>query len=75
MWPGEVVWAQWGVIVIIDMSSYEELMGKIRSGHSDLQVEAFKKLVYLAVNDEATFKRYAMRILAELTAVITDLEE
>jgi hypothetical protein len=52
------------------MSNYEELISRLRSGQQEHQLDALKKLVYLSVNDQTNFKRFAIRLLEEILTLI-----
>ena len=57
-------------VVIVIMSNYEELISRLRLGQLEHQLDSLKKLVYLSVNDQANFKRFAIRLLEEILTLI-----
>lgn len=56
------------------MSNYKELIENIFSHYHETKVEALRKLIYLAVNDQNKFSQYVPRISERLPHFFIETE-
>lgn len=57
------------------MSGYGELIQRIFSHAREAKVEALRKLIYLAVNDQGKFAQFVPQIAQQLPRTLTDMED